>query len=36
MPSEFLGADGNLTEVIVILTGTALPSIGGGEGQRIG
>ncbi len=36
MPSEFLGAHGNLTEVIVVLAGTALPSIGGVDGQRIG
>ena len=36
MPWEFLRTDGSLTEVIVILTGTALPSGGGDEGQRVG
>ena len=36
MPSEFLRTDGSLTEVIVILAGTALPSGGGTEGQRAG
>ena len=36
MSWEFLRTDGSLTEVIVILAGTALRSGGGDEGQRVG
>jgi hypothetical protein len=33
---EFLRTAGSLTELIVVLAGTALPSGGGTEGQRAG
>ena len=36
MPSEFLRTDGSLTEVIVILAGTALKSDGDTEGECAG
>jgi hypothetical protein len=33
---EFLRTDDSLTDLIVVLAGTALPSGGGDEGQRVG
>jgi hypothetical protein len=33
---QFLPADDSLTELIVVLAGSALPSDGGDEGQRVG
>ena len=36
MCSEFLRTAGSLTELIVVLAGTALTSGGGTEGQRAG